>query len=463
MASEALPLDSNGGGNGASGAAFMLRALSNRNYRIFFLGQGVSLVGTWLSTTATSWLVLRLAHERGSLGAHMLAVATVLGIVRFAAQAPMSIVAPFAGVLVDRFNRHTVMVITQALSMIQSAALAWLTFTHHINVAWIIGLSIFQGLINAFDAPARQAFVVELVTNREDLPNAIALNSSMFNGARLLGPAIAGLMIARLGEAWCFTIDAISYLAVLVALLVMKLAPRAIEPRTSSAWRDFEEGFRYALGFAPVRALLVLAGLISLTVGAFQTLMPIFAEDVAPEHGAAVFGFLGAAAGVGALAGAIYLASRRTVVGLGRVIAVSAAVAGVAMIGFAATSNLPFMLISSALAGFGSIVTFAGCNTLLQTVVEDFMRGRLMSFFIVSVMGAAPLGGLVAGWIADRSTVNATVLGAGVISIAFAALFYLRIPAMRELIRPIYIKKGILPEVATALAAADRLNTADEA
>jgi MFS family permease len=461
MASEAVSVPSKAGG--ASGASFMLRALAHRNYRLFFLGQGVSLVGTWLSTTATSWLVLRLAHQRASFGVQVMAVATVLGIVRFAAQVPMSLFAPFAGVLSDRFNRHTVLVITQALSMFQSAALAWMTFTHQINVGWIVGLSIFQGIVNAFDAPARQAFVVEMVTNREDLANAIALNSSMFNGARLLGPAIAGLMIARLGEAWCFTIDAVSYLAVLIALLMMTLPPRSIERRAGSAWRDLEEGFRYAVGFAPVRTLLLLAGVISFTVGSFQTLMPIFAEGVSQAHGAAVFGFLGAAAGVGALAGAIYLASRRSVVGLGRIIAMAAGLGGAAMIGFAATYHLPLMLLMSVIAGFGMIVTFAGSNTLLQTIVDDAMRGRLMSFFIVSVMGAAPLGGLVAGSIADRAGVHQTVIGAGIISIVCAVFFYLKIPAMRELIRPIYMKKGIIPEVATGLAAADRMNTADEA
>jgi MFS family permease len=412
------------------------------------MGQGVSLVGTWLSATATSWLVLRLAQE-----GHLVRAATVLGIVRFAAQIPMSVLAPFAGVLIDRWNRHQVLVWTQALSMLQSVALAWLTFSGHINVAQIVALSVFQGLINAFDAPARQAFVVELVESRADLPNAIALNSSMFNGARLLGPAIAGILIFKLGEAMCFAIDAISYLAVLVALLMMRLNKPEVMVVRKGAWRELREGLAYAVGFSPVRALLLLSALISLTVGAFQTLMPIYADDVAqPGQGSWVFGFMGAAVGVGALGGAIYLASRRSVVGLGKVISAAAALAGAGMMAFAATRNFPVMLVTCVLAGFGMIVTFAASNTLLQTIVEDDMRGRLMSFFVLAVMGAAPLGSLVCGWIADRAGESRTVIGAGAVSIIGAVIFLLQIPALRPIIRPIYIRKGILPEVAAGLA-----------
>ncbi|HEY7090214.1 MAG TPA: MFS transporter [Tepidisphaeraceae bacterium] len=431
----------------ASGLKFMLRALRHRNYRLFFVGQGVSVIGTWLTTTATSWLVFRLASESGAIHA-----ATVLGIVRFAALAPVSVLAPIAGVLIDRWNRHHVLVVTQFLSMIQSGALAMLTYSGKINVGQIIGLSVFQGLINVFDAPARQAFVVEIVEHRADLANAIALNSSMFNGARLIGPAIAGFLIAAVGEAMCFSIDAVSYLAVLIALLMMRLPRVHSHPREHSAWRELRDGFRYSIGFAPVRAMLILAGLISFTVGAFQTLMPIFADEAAPAgRGAAVFGFLGAAVGVGSLAGAVYLASRRTVVGLGKVIAVAAGLGGVAMIGFAASHSLLLMMITCVFAGFGMIVTFAGSNTLLQTMVEDEMRGRLMSFFIVAVMGAAPLGSLIAGWVADRIGDARTTELAGAISVAAALLFLVKLPALRVLVRPIYIRKGIIPEVAAGL------------
>jgi MFS family permease len=441
-----------------AGLGFMLRALRHRNYRLFFAGQGLSLIGTWLTTTATSWLVLRLAPTNG-----LFTTAVLLGMARFAAQIPMSALAPFAGVFIDRSKRHRVLVVTQALSLLQSVALALLTFTGMITVGGIIGLSIFQGLINAFDAPARQSFVVELVEERNDLPNAIALNSTMFNGARLLGPAIGGLLIASVGEAWCFTIDAISYSCVLAALLMMRLVPRVLQPHPHGPWKDLREGFRYAVGFPPVRALLLISGLVSFMVAIYQTLLPIFADEAAaPGQGAAVFGFLGAAAGVGALSAALYLTSRRTVAGLGRVIALAAVLAGVALIGFSTTRWLPMMYLTSVAGGFGMIVTFASCNTLLQTLVDDHMRGRLMGFYVVAVMGAAPMGSLAAGWLTNHLGKSAAVALAGGVCVAGGVLFRLHLPSLRPMVHPIFVKKGILPEVATGLAAADRLHTADE-
>lgn len=422
---------------------FMLRALRHRNYRLFFIGQGVSLIGTWLSSTATLWLVFQLARESAALQA-----ATVLGVVRFAGMMPMSLIAPAAGVLVDRWSRHRVLAWTQGLSMLQSIALAALTFSHVVNVTHVVLLSIFQGVVNAFDAPARQAFVVEIIADRRDLPNAIALNSSMFNGARLVGPAIAGLIIAKVGEggeAWCFAIDAVSYAAVLIALLMMRLTPHAPRVVEHSIWRELKEGFTYATGFPPVRALLLLAALLSLTIMAFQTLMPIFANDVSEVRGPAIYGFLGAATGVGALGGAIFLATRRTVLGLGRSIAMSSVLAGLAMVGFSMTRSLPLMLLACPLAGLGMIVTFAASNTLLQTIVDDHMRARLMSFFVLAVMGAAPLGSLVCGWLADRIGESRTVLLAGVVTVLGGIIFFIRLPAWRAVVRPIYIRKGILP------------------
>lgn len=442
-----------------SGVQFMLRALRHRNYRLFFLGQGVSLIGTWLTTTATSWLVLRLALASPG----WLTVATTLGVVRFAAQAPMAALAPLAGVWIDRWNRHHVLVFTQALSLVESAVLAVLTFTGRINIGTVVALNIFQGLINALDAPARQAFVVELIEDPADLPNAIALNSTMFNGARLLGPAIAGLLIASFGEGWCFTVDAVSYLAVLVALLRMTLRPRLSNTGVHNVWHELREGFAFAAGFAPARALLLLAGLVSFMTSAFLTLLPIFADAVAPPgHGAELFGFLGAATGVGALAGAVYLASRRSVHGLGQIIALAAMLAGVALVAFASTTSLPLMYGAAIAAGFGMIITFASCNTVLQTLVDDELRGRVMAFFIVAVMGAAPLGGLVAGWVAGFVGGPVTVLAAGLACVAGAIVFLIKLPLIRAIVLPILARKGILPEVASGLQAADRLHTADE-
>jgi len=440
------------------GLKFMLRALRNRNYRLYFTGQGLSLIGTWLTTTATSWLVLRLSH-----GSTLFTAAALLGLVRFAAQIPMAALAPVAGVFIDRTNRHRVLVITQALSLLQSAALAIPTFLGNITIGYVIALSVFQGLVNAFDAPARQAFAVELVEDRADLPNAIALNSTMFNGARLIGPALGGLIIAAVGEAACFTIDAVSYFAVLIALLMMRLRPRIVYPHHNSPWKDLREGFAYAAGFPPVRALLLIAALVSFMLSIYQTLLPIFASQAAaPGHGATVFGFLGAAGGVGALAGAVYLTSRRTVVGLGRVIALAAALAGVGLIAFTVSLSLPLMYLTSIAAGFGMIVTFAACNTLLQTLVDDHLRGRLMAFFVVAVMGAAPLGSLAAGWLSDHLGESRAVALAGATCVVGAVLLLISLPSLRTMVRPIFVKKGILPEMAEGLAAADRRHDADQ-
>ena len=414
----------------AGGLGFMLRALQYRNYRLFFVGQGVSLIGSWLTTTATSWLVYRLAS-----GNPLVKAATVLGIVRFSAQIPTFLVAPLAGVLVDRMDRHRVIVITQVLSLLQSATLAWLALSHRITIFDVIVLNAFQGFVNAFDAPARQAYVVEMIERREDLPNAIALNSSMFNGARLIGPAVAGLLIAATSEGVCFLIDAISYFAVIVALLMMQVKRSEQPIKRKHPLHELYEGFKYAFGFPPVRAILLLGALMSISVSAFQTLMPLFVPVLAPQsHGATIFGFLGAAVGVGALAGAIYLASRRTVVGLGRIMALSGFLLGGSMAWFAVTHSLALALVLAAISGIGSIISFAAGNTMLQALVDDHMRGRLMAFYIMSVMGTAPLGSLVGGWLATPEVlgVSRTVELAGALSIVTSLWFMLNLPACAD-------------------------------
>jgi len=437
----------------SAGLKFVLRALRYRNYRLFFLGQGVSLIGSWLTTTATSWLVYRLAQ-----GNPVVKAATVLGVVRFAAQIPTFLLAPIAGVLVDRWDRHRVIVATQVFSMIQSALLAWLALSGRITITHVIILNAFQGLVNAFDAPARQAFVVEMIERREDLSNAIALNSSMFNGARLLGPAIAGLLIAATSEGVCFLIDAISYFAVIVALLMMHVTHGAKANQRKHPLHELKEGFLYAFGFPPVRAILLLGALMSIAVSAFQTLMPLFVPILAgPEHGARVFGFLGTAVGVGALAGAIYLASRRSVVGLGRIMALAGFLLGGSIAWFAMTHSLSLALVLAAISGLGSIISFAAGNTMLQALVDDNMRGRLMAFYIMAVMGTAPLGSIIGGWVAtpERLGVARTIELAGALCVLTSSLFMLKLPMLRKLVRPIYVRKGIIPEVATGLAQAE--------
>ena len=294
----------------AGGFAFMVRALQHRNYRLFFTGQSVSLIGTWMTRIATSWLVYRLTGS-----------ALLLGLVGFAGQIPTFLLAPFAGVLVDRWDRHRLLVVTQVLAMLQSAALAALTLAGVINIWHVLALSLFQGLINAFDMPARQAFVVEMVEKREDLPNAIALNSSMVNAARLLGPSIGGVIIAAVGEGWCFPIDAVSYLAVIASLLLMRIAaaPAGEARGDPGCSRSCATGGRYVAGSPPIRSILLLLALVSLVGMPYTVLMPVFASKIL-HGGPHTLGFLMAATGVGALLGALFLASRRSVLGLGRVV-----------------------------------------------------------------------------------------------------------------------------------------------
>lgn len=440
------------------GLYFILRALRHRNYRLFFVGQGISLVGTWLTRVATSWLVYRLTpdHTAGE-------AAFLLGLVSFSGLIPLFVFTPLTGVLVDRWDRHRILVVTSILSLLQSLALAVLALGHWINIPQVIALSIFQGLINSFDVPARQAFLVEMVEDQEDLSNAIALNSSMFNGARLVGPAVAGLLIAGVGEGLCFLIDAISYIGVVAALLMMHVKPRLMPREQKRVLQDLKEGFNYAFGFKPIRALLLLVGTISFLSMSYQVLMPIFADRLSPVHGARMLGWLNSAVGVGSLLGALYLAARRTVVGLGRVLAMAAMLFGAALIGFGLSPNYLLALGTMFVAGFGMIVHLAAANTVLQTVVEDDKRGRVMSFYSMSVIGMAPFGSLLCGLLASRLGESHTILLAGTLCIIAASLFSLSLPRMRELVHPIYRRKGIIPEVSKGLQSASTLAPSSKA
>jgi MFS family permease len=434
-----------------SGAARMLRALRSRNYRLFFFGQGVSLLGTWLSNVATAWLVYRLSRETNAAKS-----AALLGLVGFATQAPLFFLSPFTGVMVDRWPKRTIMVITQTFSMLQSAALAILTLGGWITIPQVIVLAVFQGIVNAFDVPARQAFVVEMVEDRADLANAIALNSTMFNSARLLGPAVAGILIAAFSEGVCFAIDAVSYLAVILGLLAMHLTPDASARERKPVLRELKEGFAYSFGFPPTRALLLMAGLISFLGSSLSVLLPIFADSFSGhQHGERYLGFLTAGMGFGALMGGIYLASRRTVVGLGRVVMYCSTAYGVALLLFTRMNHIYTALPSLALCGFCFMVTLASTNTMLQSMVDDDKRGRLMSFFSMMVMGMSPLGALLAGTVASRSSVAFAVGGAGVCCVMTGAWFGMRLPAMRPLVRPIYVRKGIIKEISEAIQSAE--------
>jgi MFS family permease len=433
----------------------MWRALAHRNYRLFFAGQGISLVGTWMTRIATGWLVYRLSPRDPELW---------LGVVSFVGQVPTFFLAPVAGVLVDRWDRHRLLVLTQVLSLVQSALLTVVAFRGEAGMAtvWqVIALALFQGLINSFDMPVRQAFLVEMIDRKEDLPNAIALNSSLVNGARLVGPSTAGILIALAGEGWCFLIDALSYVAVIAALLAMRVTRRAAQPHRAPVWHGLLEGVTYTFGFAPIRAILLLLALISFMGMPYTVLMPIFAADVL-HGGSYALGFLSGATGVGALAGALYLASRKTVLGLGRVLVLAAVVFGLGLIGFSLSRLLWLSLLLMLLTGFGMMVQMAASNTILQTIVEEDKRGRVMSFYSMSFMGMAPFGSLFAGVLAGQIGAERTVLVGGLACIAGAGVFAFKLPQLRALVRPLYVRLGILAEVAAGMQSAAELTRPPE-
>lgn len=429
----------------------MLRALRYRNYRLFFGGQIVSLVGTWITTTATSWLVYRLTGS-----------AMLLGVVGFAGQFPAFLLGPFAGIIVDRHDRHRLLVATQTISMLQSFALAALTLSGHITVAYIIGLNIVQGLVNAFDMPGRQAFLIQMIESKQDLGNAIALNSSMVNAARLIGPSVAGAVIAATNEGWCFLIDGVSYMAVIAALLMMRISARDRRAGVRGhALQQFQEGFAYAFGFHPIRSIILLLAIISLVGVPYSVLMPIFAADVF-HGGPHTLGLLMTASGCGALAAALWLAARRSVLGLGRVIPIAASLFGAGLICFSFSRTLwiaiPFMV----LTGFGFMTQMASSNTVIQTIVEDEKRGRVMSFYMMAFLGTVPFGSLISGWLSSRIGAPHTLLVGGICCIAGAAWFARNLPEIRAAVRPIYVRMGILPEVATAIANTSELSVPPE-
>jgi MFS family permease len=409
-------------------------ALRSRNYRLFFSGQGISLIGSWMTQVATVWLVYNLSDSPW-----------MLGVVGFTSQIPTLILLPFAGVLIDRWNRHRVIVATQILAMVQSLALAVLALTGVINIWHILALSFFQGAINAFDAPARQAFVPELVEKKEDLANAIAINASMFNGARLIGPAIAGLLIATVGASYCFLIDGLSYIAVIAGLLAMQLKPRKIAATNTKPLQRLKEGFVYAFGFPPIRAILLLLALVSFAGMSHTVLVPIFATKVL-QGGPQTLGFLMAASGVGAFAGAISLISRTSIVGLGKWIAVSPAIMGFGLIGLGLSRVLSLSLIMMLFVGFGFIIQFAGGNTFLQTIVEDDKRGRVMSIYTMAFFGVTPFGNLVAGGLANYIGAPNTVIIGGIVCVLCSIVFTKQLPALKNLVRPLYQKMGLIPQ-----------------
>jgi MFS family permease len=411
----------------------LLRALRHRNYRLFFSGQSVSLVGTWITRIATSWLVYRLTGS-----------ALLLGVVGFCGQIPTLVLSPFAGVLVDRFDRHRILVITQFFSMLQSLALALLALPGIIKVWEILALQVVQGVINAFDTPARQSFIVDMIEDRADLPNAIALNSSMVNGSRIIGPSIGGIVIAAVGEGWCFMIDAISYLAVIASLMAMRVAQKQRPETVGRVVEELRAGLSYVSRSVPMRSALLLLALVSTMGMPYTVLMPAIAMERL-HGGPHTLGFLMTASGLGALAGALYLASRNSVLGLGKAMVLSTITFGVGLAAFSQSRVIWLSLILLPVVGGGMMVETASTNTILQTIVEEGMRGRVMSFYTMAFLGTAPLGSLLAGLLADHIGAPLTILFGGLACVAAGIWFGLRLPSLRALLRPIYVQKGILP------------------
>ncbi|MGH7616622.1 MAG: MFS transporter [Gemmatimonadaceae bacterium] len=413
----------------------IVRALAHRNYRLFFGGQSVSLMGTWITRIATSWLIYRLTNS-----------AFLLGMVGFCGQIPTLVLSPFAGVLVDRWDRHRLLVVTQVMSALQSLALALLAFTHTITVGWVLALQVVQGIINSFDTPARQSFVVQMVDDRADLPNAIALNSTMVNGSRIIGPSIGGLIIAAFGESWCFLIDAISYLAVIWSLLAMRVTRAERAGVRGSMLEELRTGVRYVTQFLPVRTALLLLALVGAMGMPYSVLMPVVASQTL-HGGAHTLGFLMTASGMGAVTGALYMASRRSVLGLGRVMVVSTLTFGTGLVAFGLARSFWLAVIILVFVGAGFMTEMAATNTILQTIVEERLRGRVMAFYTMAFLGTAPIGSLLAGIVAGRIGTSATIVAGGVGCIAGGLWLASRLPLLREHVRPIYVELGLLSAV----------------
>jgi MFS family permease len=416
------------------------RALQHRNFRLFFGGQSISLIGTWMTRIATSWLVYRLTKSP-----------LMLGTVGFAGQIPTFLLAPFAGVIVDRIDRRSVLIWTQAIAMIQSLLLAVLTLTHHINIMEVLALSILQGSVNAFDMPGRQSFMIEMVEDRADLSNAIAINSSMVNLARLVGPALAGILIAATNEGWCFAIDGISYIAVIISLLMMCVKPAAQAESSTSMMEQLREGWSYVANFSPVRTILLLFALLSLMGWPFMVLMPVFAAQVL-HGGPHTLGFLMGAVGVGSLTSALLLVVRRSVRGLTSVIPVAAAIFGTGLILFGFSHAVWLSMLMMLFTGFGMMQGTTASNTIIQTLVDGKMRGRVMSFYTMAFVGMAPFGSLLAGALAHAIGAQRTVIFSGVMCVLGSLWFWSQLKTIRKEMRPIYERLGIMLQRSVAAA-----------
>jgi MFS family permease len=414
---------------------FAGRAFGHRNYRLFFAGQGTSLIGTWMQQIAMSWLVYRLTGS-----------ASLLGLIGFITMAPMFFLTSIAGVFVDRWNRRRVLLVTNLFAMIQAGILGVLTLTGHIAVWHIFLLGFCLGFVNAFDMPTRQSFVIDMVEEKQDLSNAIALNSAMFNSARLVGPALAGLTVAAFGEGICFLINSLSFLAIIVALLAMRIKPKAEKTAASRPLEGFKEGYRYAFSFLPIRYCIMLLALLNFIGMQYTTLMPVFAKDVL-HGGPHTLGFLVSASGAGALLSALYLASRKSVLGLERFASIALGVFGCANVVFAFSRIVTLSLCAMVVSGIGMMTVLLACNTIMQTVVEEDKRGRVMSFHAMATLGTMPFGSLIAGTLAAHLGAPHAVLISAGCCVVGSFFFARKVPALRSASRPIYVAHGIIREM----------------
>jgi MFS family permease len=407
------------------------RSLRHRNYRLYLSGQLVSVCGTWMQQVALSWLIYRLTGS-----------ATLLGVVGFASQIPIFALGAIGGVVSDRYSCHRVAVWTQCAALVQALILAVLTVMGWIQPLQIILLGAALGVVYAFDMPARQALVYQLVDS-EDLANAVALNSSMINAARIVGPSLAGLVVAKFGEGLCFMINAASYLAVIIALLAMKLPERqAPTVKPGSIANSLLAGWRYTLATTPIRDVLLLLGVVGFMGMPYMTLMPVFAAHI-HKSGADTLGLMFGAVGLGALAGALYLAQRRNIVGLGRVIVIATVAFGIGLMLFTLAQPFWLALLLLIVVGCGWMVLIAASNTALQTLADDSMRGRVMSLFSMMIVGMAPFGSLLAGWAADHFGAPLVVaIGGGFCALAGVVLAR-HLPRLREAAKPILAARGI--------------------
>jgi MFS family permease len=395
-----------------------LRALQYRNFQIFASGQLVSLIGTWMQNVAEAWLVYRLTGS-----------SVLLGAVGFCSQIPVFLISPIGGIVADRYSRHRVVIATQTASMLLAFTLSILTLTHMVRIWHVFTLAALLGVVNAFDIPARQSFIVDMVS-RSDLMNAIALNSSMFNASRVVGPAIAGILVASIGEGWCFFANAVSYIAVITGLLLMRVPPHIPAPRTGSPAANIAEGFRFVMQNPPVHVLMMLLGIVSLTGMPYAVLMPIFADRIL-HGGATALGSLMGASGIGALCGALLLASRRDLKGLGLWVAVAAAGFGLGLVAFSFSRVFWLSAVILVPVGFSMMIEMGSSNTLIQSMVPDNLRGRVMSVYSMMFMGMAPIGSLLAGAAAGHIGAPWTVAIGGIVCAIAAGLFAIKLPGIR--------------------------------